>query len=79
MARGRAYLFGSTARNEAKPTSDVDIFIDRDPQLPIGMMELTGLEYLLEEALGVDVDRVTRSSLHPALRDDIENTAIRIV
>lgn len=41
------YLFGSTARDEAKPTSDVDIFIDRDPTKPFGMMELTGLESLL--------------------------------
>ncbi len=73
------YLFGSTARNEAKATSDVDIFIDRDPRKPFGMMELTGLEFLLEEVLGADVDLTTRTSLHPALRDDIEKTAIRVL
>ena len=73
------YLFGSTARNEAKPTSDVDIFIDKDPEKPFGMMELTGLEFLLEDILGTDVDLATRTSLHPALRDDIEKTAIRVL
>lgn len=73
------YLFGSTARNEAKPTSDIDIFIDKDPERPFGMMELTGLEFLLEEALGTEVDLTTRNSLHPALRDDIEKSAIRVL
>jgi uncharacterized protein len=73
------YLFGSTARNEATPTSDVDIFIDKDPQKPFGMMELTGLEFLLEEVLGTDVDLATRTSLHPALRADIEESAIRVL
>ena len=73
------YLFGSTARNEAKPTSDIDIFIDKDPEMPFGMMELTGLEFILEEALGTDVDLTTRNSLHPALRDDIEKSAIRVL
>lgn len=41
------------------------------------MMELTELEFLLQEVLGTDVDLATRTSLHPALRDDIEKTAIR--
>jgi uncharacterized protein len=46
------YLFGSTARNEAKPTSDVDIFIDRDPKKPLGFIEFFDLEELLEDTLG---------------------------
>ena len=47
--------------------------------MPFGMMELTGLEFLLEDVLGTDVDLATRTSLHPALRDDIEKTAIRVL
>lgn len=73
------YLFGSTACNEASPQSDVHIFIDKDPKKTFGMMELTELEFLLDEVLGADVDRATRNSLYLALRDNIEKTAIRIL
>lgn len=73
------YLFGSTARNEAKPTSDVDLFIDRDPSKPLGFIEFFDLEHLLEAALGTKVDLATRECLHPVLRADIERSAIRIL
>lgn len=72
------YLFGSTARNEARASSDVDVFIDRDPLKPFGMMELTGLEFLLEDLLGTPVDVGTRASLHPAIRPIVEREAIRV-
>jgi uncharacterized protein len=73
------YLFGSTARNEAKPTSDVDIFIDRDPKKPLGFIEFFDLEELLEDTLGAKVDLCTRPELHPALRAEIERSAIRVL
>jgi uncharacterized protein len=73
------YLFGSTARNEAKPTSDVDIFIDRDGTKKLGFVEFFDLEELLENTLGTKVDLCTRASLHPILRPEIEQTAIRVL
>ena len=73
------YLFGSTARNEATAASDVDIFIDSDPKRLLGFLEFFGLEELLEDTLGAKVDLCTRPGLHPALRADIEQSAIRIL
>ena len=73
------YLFGSTARDQAAATSDVDIFIDRNPEAPCGFIELLDLEELLAETLGTKVDLATRTSLHPALKDEIERTAIRVL
>lgn len=72
------YVFGSTARGDAKPTSDVDIFIDRDPSKHFGVDELFDLEELLEQALNNKVDLGTRTGLHPVLRDEIEQSAIRV-
>ena len=72
------YLFGSTARNEANPTSDVDIFVDRYPGR-LGFCEFFDLQDLLQDTLGRPVDLATRTSLHPALKDEIEQTAIRIL
>ena len=80
-AQGAAslYLFGSHARDEASDSSDVDVFIDRDPDRSFGFIELTNIQFLLEEALGTQVDLATRTALHPRLRPEIERTAIRVM
>ena len=73
------YLFGSTSRDEALQDSDVDIFIDRDPARHVGYVQLTDLEFYLEELLKTEVDLTTRTALHPSLRADIERSAIRVI
>jgi predicted nucleotidyltransferase len=73
------YLYGSTRHDTARPDSDVDLFLDRDPERPFGFLELTGLEAFLEDLLETRVDLATRSSLHPALKAAIERDAVRVV
>jgi len=72
------YLFGSTGRGEASPSSDIDLFIDHDPASRFSLFDLAGLKAFLEEELRTRVDLTTRDSLHPELRADIEGGAIRI-
>ena len=67
-------VFGSVARNEARPDSDVDLLVDLDR--PIGIFGLLEVQYRLEEILGVKVDLVTRPGVHPALRDHILSEAV---
>ena len=73
------YLYGSTRHDRAGPSSDADIFIDRDPSKPFGFLEPTGLEFFLKDILDTPVDLSTRTSLHPTLRDTIERDAIRVL
>jgi predicted nucleotidyltransferase len=72
------YLFGSVARGEARARSDLDLFIDYNPDGKFSLLELVGIKLLLEEKLGVPVDVTTRDSLHPMLRADIEQSAVRV-
>jgi uncharacterized protein len=78
-ARGAqaAYVFGSVARGEATSDSDLDVFIDVDPDRKISLVDLVGIELFLRDQLGIDIDVTTRDSLHPKLRDRIERMAIR--
>ncbi len=72
------YLFGSTARDDAGPASDLDLFIDYDRNSRFSLIELVGIKQLLERRLHVPVDVTTRDSLDPLLRDRIEASAERI-
>jgi predicted nucleotidyltransferase len=65
----RASLFGSVARGDDTPTSDVDILVDMPESA--SLLELAGLKIDLEEALSRNVDVLTYDSLHPLLRDRI--------
>ncbi|MBW3538992.1 MAG: nucleotidyltransferase family protein [Planctomycetes bacterium] len=69
-------LFGSVARDEGRPDSDVDLlvtFADR-PTFDNYM----GLKLYLEDLLGVSVDLVIHSDLRPALRPRIEQEALYV-
>jgi len=79
-ARGATslYLFGSAVRDEAKPDSDLDLFIDYDASKKFSLVDLVGIKLLLEDELGIEVDVTTRDSLHPMLRGDIERSAVRV-
>ena len=79
-ARGASalYLFGSYARNEARPDSDVDVFIDKDKGQKFGFDEFMDIYFLLQDRIGDRVDYGTREGLHPALRQSIEKEAIRV-
>lgn len=66
-----ASVFGSIARGQARPESDVDVLIDLDPARPIGVFEYTRLKLYINELLGGVGDIVNRRKLKPLLRDNI--------
>jgi predicted nucleotidyltransferase len=72
------FLFGSTARDEAGKSSDLDLFVDYDRDSRFSLIELVGIKQLLETTLGVEVDVTTRDSLDPLLKNRIEASAERI-
>lgn len=72
------FLFGSTARNEATETSDIDVFFDRDPAVSMGLIELGRMQTAMGELVGAEVDLTTRGGLHPLIREDVISHAIRI-
>jgi predicted nucleotidyltransferase len=72
------FLYGSTVRDEARLDSDLDLFIDYDPNSTFNAFDLVGLKLMLEEELSARVDLTTRDGLHPMLRGRIESAAIRV-
>jgi uncharacterized protein len=69
------WLFGSAAREEMQPASDVDILVDFSR--PVSLFEFVRLRWKLESLLERPVDLVTRDALKPQLRDQILREAVR--
>jgi predicted nucleotidyltransferase len=70
----RLAIFGSVARDEAGPESDVDVLVEFDK--PVGIFEFLDLKTRLEELLGRPVDLATENGLKRQLRDRILEEAI---
>ncbi len=60
----KAWLFGSFARGEETPLSDVDILVVLDRSKPVGL-KFFGMWNDLEKLLGRDVDLVEEGTLFP--------------
>ena len=61
----KAWLFGSYARGEETPESDVDLLVEFDHRSPIGLLAYARMWRELEERLGRQVDLVEEGTLLP--------------
>lgn len=73
-------IFGSVARHEETPESDIDILVELKPreERPTLGLKWFGLEEDLSKALGRRVDLVTEEDLSPYIRSYVEKDKIII-
>jgi hypothetical protein len=73
------FIFGSRAVGTQRAGSDLDLFIDYDPEAKVpNMFRLMQIEEDISGALGIPVTITTRSALHPLMRESIERDAVRV-
>jgi len=72
-----AALFGSQARGDATPASDVDVLIDLDPDAAISIFDYARLKRYISDLFPDRVDVINRAALKPALRDNATADAVR--
>ena len=69
-------VFGSAARGEARPDSDVDFLVELEDGR--SLFDLGGLLMELQSLLGVAVDVVTERGLRERIRDTVLAQAVRL-
>ncbi len=70
-------LFGSVARDEATPDSDVDLLVEFEQGHPKGLFEFISVMNVLEDLLGCKVDLVMLDGLRKEFREQVLKEAIR--
>ena len=70
-------LFGSVARNEAGPDSDIDLAAEFDPAAKMDLIRLVGLEQELGDLLGREVQILPEPIRKERLRANVERDRIR--
>ena len=71
------YLFGSTARDEARQDSDVDLFFDYKKG-KLGLLEVIGIEEPASQMLGCKADATPRTSINRYIRPYAEKDPLRV-
>lgn len=71
-------LFGSLARGEAGPDSDVDVMVDIEPGRKFSIIDHGSLRVMLCDIFGRETDVVVRSRLRPRSRQGIANESLLV-
>jgi len=68
-------VFGSVARDQARPNSDLDLIAEFDR--PVGYLGFARVQHELERLLGCSIDLATPGMIRPEFRDRIYGEAVR--
>ncbi len=71
-------VFGSAARGDLRPDSDLDLLVEFQPEASLGLFEFAGMEEELAVAVGRKVDLVSKRGLKPRVRPSVLRDAIVI-
>ena len=69
-------VFGSLARGEAGPDSDIDILVKLDPGR--SLLDIVAIKQGLGDLLGCEVDVVTEAAISPYIREEVLREAVSL-
>jgi predicted nucleotidyltransferase len=71
-------VFGSRARDQASPSSDLDVLVEVNDGAKFSLFDLVGVEHLLSAATGIKVNALMRRSLDQDFRAGSEPDVVEI-
>lgn len=71
-------LFGSRARGDNRPESDIDFLLEVDPAAKFSLLDLVGVEHIVSDAIGMPANAFMRRSLDEKFRQSIESDLVAV-
>lgn len=64
-------MFGSRARGDHRPDSDLDLLIEIEEGRAFSLLNLIGVQHIVADELGLQVNATMRRSIEPRFKDEI--------
>ena len=78
--RGVAHvvLFGSRARNDHRPDSDIDLVVELEPTARLSLLDLIGIQHVVEDHTGMPANVLNRRALDGPFLENVERDAVQV-
>ena len=71
-------IFGSRARGDQRPESDLDVLVDIEDGIKFSLLDLIGISHIIGDELGIPANMFMRRSLEKKMAQTIEPDIIEI-
>jgi len=71
-------IFGSRARGDARPDSDLDVLVEVEPNSHFSLLNLVDVQHIIEDATGLPVQATMRRSLEPRMAQRIADDVVEV-
>lgn len=71
-------IFGSRVRGDNRPDSDIDVLVEVEPDASFSLLNLIGVEHIIEDATGLPAQATMRRSLPPRFAERIADDVVEV-
>jgi uncharacterized protein len=71
-------LFGSRARGDQRPDSDIDVLIEVEPDASFSILNLIGVEHIIQDATGLQTQATMRRSMPPRFAQRVNDDILEV-
>ena len=71
-------IFGSRVRGDNRPDSDIDILIEVKPDASFSILNLIGVQHIIEDASGLPAQASMRRSITPRFAERIADDVVEV-
>ncbi len=71
-------IFGSRSRDDARVNSDLDVLVDIDPKTEFSLLDLVGVQHIIQDAIGIETQATLRSDLDQRMTERIADDLIKV-
>jgi predicted nucleotidyltransferase len=71
-------IFGSRVRGDNRPDSDIDVLVEVEPDASFSVLNLIGVQHIIEDATGLQAQATMRRSITPRFAERIVDDIIEV-